>query len=89
MEDIKHLYQTKAEEIAIEKHGCKFDELPYNLQFRVYKEAVIEVSESLIEAAVHDGRTQLEDIGLTIGAAREPLAHYLRKKGRHTGEGNE
>ena len=48
VKDIKYQYQLRAEEIALEKYDCEWDELPYGLQFKVYNEAMVEVTEALI-----------------------------------------
>lgn len=49
--DLKEMYQEKAEELAQERHGKEFEELPVVQQELVYEMAIVLVGEELQEKA--------------------------------------
>jgi len=72
MFDVKDMTQTRADEIAEQRYGRDFYELPKQVQFKVWHEA---------EAAVRDEiATEADAIFDAIKEGMRPTARLFRKK---------
>lgn len=72
MFDVKDMTQTRADEIADQRYGREFNELPKQVKFQVWHEAEAEVRDQIA--------TEADAIYDAIREGVRPIARLLRRK---------